>query len=522
MENLIRWSRLRLLRTTLLVACLSCAHLETVERKNYEPGEFYMVPQLDTANLSHSSPFLKVHMRNGDVYILERWSVAELIVTGYGCRLDAVRDTVAMGDFVVGVDSVAIIETNVVSGASAVAPLAFMTGVTAGVGALCLTNPKACFGSCPTFYLPDEDRDRPRAEGFSSSITPSLEAADVDDLRRVAGSGERVDLEMRNEALETHVVRHADVIAVPRAPGHRTLADAAGRFWNAAAFATPTAARGPEGDCLELVARLDGRERRSDTDSTNLGAHELVVLEFAGLEPGRYGAVIGCRQSLLTTFLLYQTYAYMGRAAGYWIAEIERGHIQMSAELIARLAGCIEVRVEDGHGVSTDAGEVCEFGPIATDVHVVPIAGEIGESVRVTLDMTRGNWRLDWVGLARLEESAAPVRIRPEAVWNAGEKDSDALDALLDPARAFTTLPGDRVSLTYRMPGGNDEFDLFLETRGYYLEWIREEWVADESPTLLMEMFMMPDQALVRLAPAFKRVEGRMEEQFWSSRYAKP
>ena len=33
--------------------------------------------------------------------------------------------------------------------------LAVVTGVSLAVTAMCLANPKACFGSCPTFYATD-------------------------------------------------------------------------------------------------------------------------------------------------------------------------------------------------------------------------------------------------------------------------------------------------------------------------------------------------------------------------------
>lgn len=511
---------LRAIATLLVGMSLSCSTFEKVERRTLTPAEFKKTR--DLARLPAASPYLKVHMRDGNVYVLEHWAANASVVTGHGCRLDAARDTVATGEFAVGVDSVAIFETNVVSTSGAIAPIVFLSGLTAVVAIYCATNPKACFGSCPTFYLPDEDRDRPRAEGFSASIAPSLEATDIDDLRRVGHAGEQIEIEMRNEAFETHVVRHVDLLALPRARGHRVMADANGRFWDASAIVMPVAARGPEGDCLELLARTDGRERMSTADSTDLGVRETIEVDFADLAPGRYGVVIGCRQSLLTTFLLYQTFAYMGREAGHWLAEIERGNVAVTPGDLSRLTGCIAVCVQDESCKTAVTGEVCEFGPIASDVHVVPIEHALEGSAHVTLDMTRGNWRVDWVALARIDESGPPVRAHPDIVLDAGgEKDDDALAALLDSTRALRTVAGDRYTLCYRLPANVAESDLFVEARGYYLEWIREEWMTEENPAFLAEMLFTPEQALMRLAPEFKRVEGVMERQFWGSRYEK-
>jgi hypothetical protein len=61
---------------------------------------------------------------------------------------------------------------------------------------------------------------------------------------------------------------------------------------------------------------------------------------------------------------------------------------------------------------------------------------------------------------------------------------------------------------------------LFLESRGYYLEWMRDEWVREESRFGSLLMFLAPRLALRMLAPRFKAIEADIESQFWSSRYA--
>ena len=69
------------------------------------------------ATIDHKSPFLKAHMRNGDVYILSPWSVdaTARTVSGNGERLDPNRTRVGEGAHVIPLDSVALFETNVVS-----------------------------------------------------------------------------------------------------------------------------------------------------------------------------------------------------------------------------------------------------------------------------------------------------------------------------------------------------------------------------------------------------------------------
>ena len=63
------------------------------------------------------------------------------------------------------------------------------------------------------------------------------------------------------------------------------------------------------------------------------------------------------------------------------------------------------------------------------------------------------------------------------------------------------------------------DHELFLDTRGYYLEWMREEWLSETSAARAAALFLDPAGSLRRLAPAFKQVEARMDSAFWRSKY---
>ena len=83
------------------------------------------------------------------------------------------------------------------------------------------------------------------------------------------------------------------------------------------------------------------------------------------------------------------------------------------------------------------------------------------------------------------------------------------------------TLPGDSYTLVYERPMDFANRELFLESRGYYLEWMREEWMQEENPLALAELLLLPGRALKRLAPAYKELEPQFEAAFWGSRYAR-
>jgi len=307
------------------------------------------------------------------------------------------------------------------------------------------------------------------------------------------------------------------VLAAPRATGARVFAIPGGTFRVADHLIEPRRATAPEGDCTAALRALDGDERFSRTDSTDLTARETIELDFDGTSPDHNGLVIGTRQTLVTTFLFYQTLAWMGRSAGDWIAALEASGPGVRDRVggPGRLLGGIVIEALDPKRGWVRGGEVFETGPIATDVHLLLLPDVKGGVRRVRLRMARGLWRVDYVALAHLGAPVVPVRLDPVRVMRGEARDDNALASLTDSTRTLVTLPGDRYTLAYRLTADYRNCDLFLESRGYYLEWIRQEWLADENPDRVISMMMNPRGTLRTLSPVFKRQEAQQEARFW-------
>ena len=508
--------------------------LTRVERHAVEPGPER--PAADDAALAPGDDALalQAHALDGDVVVFQDWAFTDSTVAGLGARYDAYRRAKGSGPIALPLDSVAVfVADREVPQTRLIAGLTILTGVSAALTVYCLTVDKACFGSCPTFYAPDADgTDRLVAEGYSASVAPSLEARDVDAIAPAAVPDDVLTLRMTNEALETHVTRRADVLLVPRRTDERVYFEGHGAddgtFWTGTPGAGPTACRGPEGDCLGPLTEADGAERASRADSTDLGARETLDLTFDRPEGERLALVVTARQSLLTTFLIYQGLAYAGEDVGGWVALGERrarGGETLRSGAIATVTDVpVEVEV-DGAWVS--AGVVGEVGPLARDAHLVRLPALGAGPVRVRLRPVRGSWRLDAVRLVALSGEAEPVRVGP--AWaereTPGGPPADAPEVvadLADPDRQLVTLPGTALRLHYPVPAGAEAWEPFLETQGYYLEWMRDEWMAERDPDALAELLFQPDRALRRLAPHFAAIEDQMEAAFWGSRFAAP
>ena len=203
------------------------------------------------------------------------------------------------------------------------------------------------------------------------------------------------------------------------------------------------------------------------------------------------------------------------------MAKIERGKLPAGAVNMERLIGGIEVSTEQQDGSWRREGAIAEHGPLAVDVHLLQLNQISDSTVNVRLNMTKGTWRIDYVALAELSHPVSPVRISPTSVLREGKEDPSALEKLRDSSQVLVTVPGDSYLLKYVLPEKNASYELFLESRGYYIEWIRQEWIEEENPVKLAGMFLDPAGALKNLAPEFKRVELQMEDCFWRSRYGK-
>ena len=468
---------------------------------------------------------LKVHLRSGELVVLDSWTLSadHSTLEGRGTRYTVLREPRESGPQSLALDGIALLESNDRETVSSLA-VGGLSTLTVAFGALsvaCLADPKSCFGSCPTFYL-ENDEERPRAEGFSASIARSLEARDVDALEDAHPNAGRLSLRMRNEALETHAVHRVRVLSVSRPADGRVFATGEGRFHAVRRLAAPATCGGPEGDCRSHIARDDRDERRSVSDPDDLAAREELHLFFPDA-PARGGIVIRARQSLLTTFLFYQTLAYMGRHAGDWLATAERGGPERARELLGmgRVLGGIDVEVAETGDEWRRVGVFDEAGPIAGDVQVIPLIRSEAGPLRVRLRMAKGHWRIDWVALGELSPPLEARGYDPVVVERAGRPDPSALAALLDRRRHLITLPGDEYRLSFSLPPLAADGELFLETEGYYYEWMREEWLREEDPAMVALIVARPEEALRRLARAFKAHEAGAEQAFWGSRFGR-
>ena len=109
-----------------------------------------------------------------------------------------------------------------------------------------------------------------------------------------------------------------------------------------------------------------------------------------------------------------------------------------------------------------------------------------------------------------------PAPLEPVQVSRDGVPDAGALAKLRPGGEHLVTGPGDAWLLRFELPSADVE--LFLESRGYYYEWMRPAWLDEEDAGELARFAFDGRRELRRLAPKYKRVEPEMDRLFWGSR----
>lgn len=482
----------------------------------------------ETSNLQ-TKPFLKAHLKNGDICILsDTWTIDTVNnqVSGSGQKFDFNRNRVFEGELSIPIDDVAIFETNtklVKPEAGRVAALSIMAGVDVIIGVFCIINPKACFGSCPTFYMNEHDNFHyADAEGFTNAISPSMEYSDIDALNNKTLSENTFSVTMKNEALETHCVNEVKLLAYPRNENERVYQSPANDFYLCENIYKVSKASADEGDITMLLNHDDKIERFSLSDPNNLHSKEEIYLDFDNVDDtDELGLILNFRQTLMTTYLFYSAMGYMGDEVSDKFAMLETDpDMRDKFDATSKLMGGIDVFAWNEHGNEWQfQGSFYETGPIAINKQFIPVSNIASDArVRIKLLLNKGLWRIDYGALTNIINQVEPLEFKPDNILSKGKPNPEALKKINDPENYLISMPGDEYKFCFTLPDENADYELFLYSKGYYLEWMREHWLKDKDLKKLAQMVYSPQSFLKAVAQDFKIYESSMEQAFWNSR----
>ena len=378
----------------------------------------------------------------------------------------------------------------------------------------------AIFGSCPTFYATTPEGFTLEAESFSYSVSPLLEGRDVDVLRSTRAKNGWVELELRNEALETHFINHLELLAIETEPVERLVPGLDG-----AAFAIRglrplvSVVDGSGRDVTDVLETADGDAYVTAEEeirrSVNGDPFDHLVLEVPPSPTGEATLVFRLRNSLLSTLLFYDfMLAPGGIKTVDWMTE-NFEQIDEAVELAFWAREYLGLRIEvEGENGFEPLSRIPGTGPIAWEEVAVTVPAASDRVTKVRLSFLADAWRIDHVALAANSRTPELRRVPvAEVVGPDGSLEPEARAALALPDDEYLeTRPTHR--MTVRFPVGPEPGSYLLAAQGYYTEWIRPEWIRENpSPNRFH-----PDRATIRaLLTRWLEEKVELEQKFFSS-----
>lgn len=475
---------------------------------------------LSTEAVTLTTP-VKAHLVDGTTIVFRLGAeIADGMLRGQGVQYDLTLVEIgAVAE--VALDRVLALETfeeTTQKGLTVLASGAATALTVAGVALLAV----AIFGSCPTVY---SDGERLEAELFSYSIAPLFELQDVDRLSIRPGADGGVELEVRNEALETHYLNHLELFEVDTSPGEIVTTDEKGVAIALSDFVE-----------AETIVDRGGRDLRHDLEGEDARVFgtDPATLRQANLEdfedwielsipvpPGRQDIALlfRLRNSLLNTVLLYDV-MLSGPQAVNWLGR-DLGRIKPALELAGWYSSRMGMHIEKWeNGAYQAIARVPDTGPIAwKDVAVVvPASG--GDLVRVRLRFVADNWRIDQLriasGIRKTTVRAVPIA----EVQSNGSPDLAALQSLRSADEQYLkTTPGQSFRVRFDVGASSTASSrtFLLHSQGYYSEWIRPSWIQNG---MRSGTFTPSDTALLQAIGKWREVGPEFEAQFLATRIA--
>jgi hypothetical protein len=473
---------------------------------------------------------LRVFMADGSVLVFRDGALIDAAyVTGRSpgrwydiTRTQSIPRSQAPLDSVIGLESFSeTTDGGLTILASVGIPVLAVAGV---VGIACAADPK-CFGSCPTVYSYDDQGERLEAEAFSYSISPLLEGRDVDRLAVRADADGRVDLEIRNEALETHFINHMELLEVQHQRHERVVPDVANQLLVVGSLEpVGRVVDRDERDVTEAIAARDGEafatseSRLAEVDAD--GLRDWLAFELPPVETDSVALVLRLRNSLLTTVLFYDLMlARQGARALDWMAR-DAQQLGPALQLGAWYQKTMGLRllVESDEGFR-EVARMGDAGPIAWKEVAFMVPARADGPTRVRLSFLADQWRID-----HLAWSASATR--PEAIIHRaaaltplnGESTGDGRSLLAEPDEDYlvtTAGTGFRLRFDTSPDPDPEARTFFLGSQGYYSEWVRPDWIRSTAEAVPFEA---NDALLPDLMARWLERKGPMEAAFHTTK----
>ena len=228
----------------------------------------------------------------------------------------------------------------------------------------------------------------------------------------------------------------------------------------------------------------------------------------------------------MSTILFYDVVlASQGLRALEWTEKINTDQ-RYAAQFNALFKSYSGIRVmTEINGTWTEQTVIGDIGPIAWKYTAVeiPVDGMTNGEVRVRLQFFPDNFMIDYVAFETNDSSSESFSVKayqPKEIYDdAGQMRNDVLDLVADDDERFlVTSPGESYHFIYDIPPKSDlETTVFLQSKGYYTEWIRGEWLNNKETGYRFNLFEV-DKAITQLSRSWLENRDIIEKEFFKSR----
>lgn len=479
----------------------------------------------------------KVHLYDGSLFVFpEGFVLKDDIITGYGIRYDFARTDVIEGKQNVAQKSVAFIEYYekriqagpIIGGASA--PVLFN---------LAIQNPKiykAFFGSCPTLYSFDGKDFHLQAESFSYSVSRNIETEDLDRIEQGKTLNEHYFLNVRNEALETHYINSMKLLVVDHPkeyepfPENRSFLSRKDRiilFGRESRIIKATSRTGR--NVKPLLSARDGLYYTSDTSLV----HELTKkvnkdwVEVEVIVPNGAKTMVVALRFRNTLFHTVQFYDVTLKRQGFyavdWLGQKMTNPLYLN-QLYNRYKRYFGIWVELWNGSRYLQKEfVDDTGPIAWHQVAFKLPVPKENTAKLRLRFLPDNIMLDWVGISfEFSDDLVVREIKCSGIIDTSGVRSNISSSLIDKKdnKYLVTYPTDSYLLSFKMEDKlqAQKRSYFLNSCGFYIEWIRGDWFRYSQNILDKKSFQLNESSIKEAAKIWISKKASFERQFFNSR----
>ena len=492
------------------------------------PSCFYFhteVDKLSIDNLKESRNYeikspTKVHLNNGELIVYEKGFILEKdTLFGSGTLYNTLRDS-SRDVLVFPFDSTAFYEyySNVFEPETIL-----LTAPAALIGTSVLLI--AIFGSCPTIYSYADSTSTLEAELFSYSVAEMFEQPDLDKLNYLTPDNGQIKIKLTNEALETHYIDKLKLGVAEHDNNYTAFPTDEEEIILVGEYTTPTLIQNKNHELIHNdVCKKDSLYYRSDIKLLEKLKTEITS-DWIDLEvdvpAGKDEAVIviNYKNTLLNTILLYDVMlSSQGAEAVDWIGDKTSNlWYAYNFDKWYRSHFGIHVKVfEDGE--YSEVYRLSDTGPIIWHESAFKIDVPDDNKLKIRLEFLPDNFMIDQIGVSfDLSEDFEYEECDISEIKNKRNLSITSSQLLNeDDEEYFVTYPGDNYDVTFNLPrkAKNKKQSYFISSDGYYVEWIRKDWIKNGAALNSGKVFDYNDEAIKRTAEIWLTKRSAFEKLF--------